>query len=45
MAHAKTLAGTKPVTGVSIVVDGGWAVGGVQDVWVDDFSVNGNILT
>jgi hypothetical protein len=45
MTHAKTLAGTKPVTSVSIVVDAGWAFGGLQDVWVDDFSVNNNILT
>jgi hypothetical protein len=45
MTHAKTLAGTKPITSVSIVVDAGWAFGDLQDVWVDDFSVNNNILT
>jgi hypothetical protein len=45
MAHAKVLAGSKPITGVSIVVDAGWAFGGLQDVWVDDFMVNNSTLT
>ena len=45
MAHAKVLAGSKPITNVSIVADAGWAFGGLQDVWVDDFMVNNSTLT
>jgi hypothetical protein len=46
MAHAKVLAGANAVTSVSMVVDAGWAFGGgIQDVWIDDFSVNNNVLT
>jgi hypothetical protein len=30
------------VTGIQLVADGGWVA--AQDVWVDDFTVNGNTL-
>jgi hypothetical protein len=42
--HALSAYGSAKVKSVSLVVDGGWAVGGDQDVWVDDPVVNGSEL-
>jgi hypothetical protein len=44
-AHAVAAYGSAAVTSLSFVVDGGWAFsGGVQDVLVDDLTVNGRVL-
>jgi hypothetical protein len=44
-AHAVAAYGSAAVTSLSFVVDGGWAfAGGVQDVLVDDLTVNGRVL-
>jgi hypothetical protein len=39
-AHALAAYGAAKITSISLVADGGWAVGGVQDVLVDDPIVN-----
>ena len=39
-AHARSAYGSARITSVSLVVDGGWAVGGVQDLLVDNPVVN-----
>jgi len=44
-AHALAAYGSAAVTSLSFVVDAGWAFpGGVQDVLVDDLTVNGRVL-
>jgi hypothetical protein len=44
-ANALAAHGSAAVTSVSFVVDGGWAFGGLQDVLVDDLTVNGRTLS
>jgi hypothetical protein len=43
-AHALTLAGSIPVTSISIVVDSGWLTPRGQDVTIDAFRVNDNVM-
>jgi hypothetical protein len=43
-AHTNAAYGSAKVTDISLVADGGWAVGGNQDVWVDDPVANGREL-
>lgn len=43
-AHALTLAGSIPVTSISIVVDSGWITPRGQDVTIDAFTVNDNVM-
>jgi hypothetical protein len=43
-ADALAAYGSAAVTSISFVVDGGWAFGGLQDVLVDDLTVNGRML-
>jgi hypothetical protein len=43
-SHALALAGGQAVDAVSLVVDGGWAVGGTQDVMVDNAVYNDRAL-
>jgi hypothetical protein len=43
-AHALSAYGSAAITSISFVVDAGWAFGGLQDVLVDDLTVNGRTL-
>jgi hypothetical protein len=43
-AHALTLAGSIPVTSISIVLDGGWMTPRGQDVTIDAFRVNNSVI-
>jgi hypothetical protein len=43
-ANALARYGSAAVTSISLVADGGWAVGGVQRLLVDDTTVNGHVL-
>jgi hypothetical protein len=43
-AHALTLAGTIPVTSISIDVDGGWMTTRGQDVTIDNFRINNEVM-
>lgn len=40
---AKTLLGTHTVTGIQLVVDGGWKFPGGQTILVDNTNINGNV--
>jgi hypothetical protein len=45
-ANAQTVYGSYPVTGIQLVVDGGWAFAdGIQTVLVDNVVINGNTYT
>lgn len=44
-AHADSAYGSADVTDIALVADGGWAVGGNQDVWIDDPVANGRELS
>lgn len=44
-ADALALLGSDTITGISLVVDGGWAVGGNQVIVVDNVNVNGEVNT
>jgi len=43
-AHALTLAGTIPVTSISIVLDSGWMTPRGQDLTIDEFRVNDTVM-
>ena len=44
-AHAQAAYGNMTITGIQLVPDGGWAVGGTQTVLVDNVMINNTTFT
>lgn len=42
-AHAQALVGSQTITGLSLVVDGGWTASGTQSIGFDNTNINGTV--